>query len=61
MREDYMIGVIIYKGCWKKQNFMVIINRQEMVKVSLWLNVKEELGCWGCEPVGKELMEAERS
>lgn len=32
-----------------------------MVKVSLWLNVKEELGCWGCEPVEKELMEAERS
>lgn len=56
-----MIGIIIYKGCWKKQNVSVIINKQEMLKVSLWLNVNEELGCWGCEPVEEEMMEAERS
>lgn len=50
MREGYMIGAIMYKGCWKNQDFMVIINKEEMVKVSVWLNVKEEFECWGCEP-----------
>lgn len=44
----------------KKQKFMARINEQEMVKFSN-SSQRRDIGCWGCEPVEKELMEAERS
>lgn len=39
---------------------MVLINKQEMVKFSK-SSERRDIECWGCEPVEKELMEAERS
>lgn len=44
----------------KKENLMVLINKQEMVKFSK-SSERRDIECWGCEPVEKELMEAERS
>lgn len=44
----------------KKQNLMVLINKQEMVKFYK-SSKRRDTECWGCEPVEKELMEAERS
>lgn len=59
MRGNDIIGVYNSQGMLKKvQNFMVLINKQEMVK---FFKSSERRECWGCEPVEEELMEPERS